>query len=113
MSNKTSFSPVQVITLEAGADTPEHRFIGFDGSISNDPENVVGVSYLNVKRFDSMPIITLGTAIIETSEVIEKGDKVSATTDGKAKITGEDEKVNGRAISNSTSNGFVTILLTP
>lgn len=113
MSNKTSFSPVQVISLEAGSDTPEHRFIGFNGSVTSNPESVVGVSYLNVKRFDLMPIITLGTAIIETSEPISKGAKVSATADGKAKITGEDEKVNGRAISNTTASGYITILLTP
>lgn len=113
MSKNTAFSPTQVISIKSSSLISEHRFVNFSGSLTANPAQVLGVSYLEHNSNEIIPIITLGTAIIETSEAIAIGDKVSATTSGKAKVSGAEDKVNGRAISACSGAGFITILLTP
>ncbi|MFY8162377.1 MAG: hypothetical protein ACOVNU_13670 [Candidatus Kapaibacteriota bacterium] len=113
MAKSTSFSPIQVISLVASSELVEHRFIGFNGAPTADSDAVLGVTYLNTKVNDIAPVITLGTAIIESSEAIAVGDYISTTIDGKAKVTEEGDKANGRAITSTSGSGFLTILLTP
>jgi|GEM_PF-3682915 len=113
MSKSTSFSPTQVISIKSSSLISEHRFVNFSGSITANSAQVLGVSYLEHKSNEIIPVITLGTAIIETSEAIAVGDKVSATTSGTAKVSAVNDKVNGRAITACSGAGFITILLTP
>jgi hypothetical protein len=110
---KTSFSPIQVITITTNSNIVEHRFIDFYGNLANHSQNVLGISYLNIQANDYAPVITLGTAIIEASEDINVGDEISCDKNGKAKLRQDGEKINGRAINATLANGYFTILLTP
>ncbi len=80
-----SYNPAQKISVRAEDEIPARRFISAFGKVCQPTEVAIGVSEIAWAKGNTMSVITLGTVLIDTSEAIAKGDKISVATDGRAK----------------------------
>lgn len=110
--NKT-YQPVQLLTIEATADIPSARFVSFTGELCALETRAFGVSEIDFGLGDVASVITLGTAVVETSGAILKGADVTSDANGKAKTAIAGNPINGRAIDGCSSASFIRIKLVP
>jgi hypothetical protein len=112
VNNKT-YQPLLKLTLKANQDVPAFRFVDFNGNRCGNNVKALGCSDIGYNSGDSMSIIAVGTATIETSGAITKGNDVASATDGKGRSASPGEKVVGRALDTCTGADFIRILLVP
>ena len=110
--NKT-YQPVKLLTIEASEDIPSARFVSYTGGLCGLETRAFGVSEIDFSEGDVASVITLGTAVVETSEAILQGADVTSDSDGKAKTAGALHPVNGRAIDGCSSASFIRIKFVP
>ncbi len=109
--NQTS-SPLQLITIRANSDIPAHRFINARGDLCAHTENPIGISEISWNAGDTMSVISYGTALIETLEAINIGEKVGVSnSSGKAcRKTNEGDWV-ATALSSGASGSIIKVKL--
>ena len=105
-----TYQPVLRLTVKAAQDITAYHFVDFEGNVSGFGQQSLGVADYDATMGENISIITLGTAIVRTSESILIGDYVSSDPLGNAKAFVAGDKICGIALGNS-SNGFVKILL--
>lgn len=110
--NKT-YQPIQSLTIKAESDLPAFRFVSFGGQVCGDNQKSLGVTVGNWTNGAYASVIVLGTAIVESAENINIGDKVASNAIGKAKVATTGSEINGRALNSATAGEFVRILLVP
>lgn len=113
MSNNLTYDPIQKISVKVDEDVPAFRFVDAGGSICTESEKAIGVTDSDWLDGDIASVITLGTAIIETTGAVSVGANVSCSTNGKGKTIFGEEEINGRALTGTSGAGFVKILLIP
>jgi len=111
LNNKT-YSPLGYVTVKAASDLLPNRFIGFDGNPSAAETKSLGISESKWLAGEFASVITIGTAIVETSVAVNAGDKLTSDTDGKAKKSTGSMIINGRSLDTISDAGFVRVLLT-
>jgi hypothetical protein len=109
-SNK-SYQPLQVLGIKASEDIPANRFVGYDGAICNNESRAFGVTEVSWMNGEMISAISLGTAIIETSQAISIGQDVTSDDSGKGIPANPSSSVNGRALDTSAGAGFIRIKL--
>ncbi len=113
MNNKVTYQPLQKITVRAEEKLPAFRFVAHDGTICATGAKSLGVVEKDWLEATYASIITLGTVPIETTETVLAGNPVTCSTEGKAKVAGTGDEINGRAIESCSGKGFVKIILVP
>lgn len=110
-ANNKTYHPLCYFTIKSATDILPNRFIGFDGAYSGDEEKALGVSDSEWASNEFASIIISGIAVVESSEELVAGDKITSDTDGKAKKAISTEPINGYSLDTITAAGFVRILL--
>lgn len=110
---KNTYNPVAIQSVKATVDITANRFISFAGGILGNELKALGVAEVKAASGDMFPVITIGTAIIETSMAINVGDNIASDASGKGKLAVALAPINGRALTSTASAGFVTINLVP
>lgn len=111
--NKNTYNPVAIQSVKATVDITANRFISFAGGILGNELKSLGVAEVKAANGEMFPVVTLGTAIIETATGINVGDNITSDANGKGKLAVALAPVNGRALTSTASAGFVTIQLVP
>lgn len=109
--SKSSYDPVQIITLEAGEALEAFRFVEADGTYTSAGEFPFAATMFSWESGDKASFITLGTILIETSEDVYTGDDIVVTTDGKAGVYSGTETKVGKALNDAATGETVKVLL--
>ena len=110
MSDKAyNYQPAQLISIKANEDLPAKRFISPSGNLCQAGLIAIGVTEINWLKGNNTSIISLGTALVESVELIAVGDKVASATEGKAKKHVGTEEILGIALGAGKSGGLVKI----
>ncbi len=104
-----SYQPAQLLSIKAQEDLPSKRFVSPNGYLTDSGLSSIGVTELNWTKGSISSVISLGTAIVECTEVIAIADKISAAADGKAKKFESGDEILGIALSAGTNGGLVKI----
>ncbi|GAB1370404.1 hypothetical protein MASR1M45_04650 [Candidatus Kapaibacterium sp.] len=110
--NDKTFNALAFFSIKAAADLPANRFVGFDGNIAALESKSLGVTQYDCSSGDYASVITIGTAVVETSVAVSAGDKLTADENGLAKKAIGTALINGRSLDTISAPGFVRILLT-
>jgi len=113
MINDKTYSPIQTLTFKSSGDIVKNRFVNYSGALCSDDTKSVGVAAINCLSGEIGSVVTIGTAVVETSASITVGSPVTAAANGKARTAVDDDIINGRALNSVSGSGFVTILLVP
>ncbi len=108
--NKT-YQPVQYLTVKSAEALPACRFVAFDGTVAGDAEKALGVTEIEWLADEYASVVSIGTAVVETDGTISTGDDITSDADGKARAAVAGEAVNGRALEDAASAGYVKIML--
>jgi len=106
--------PILALTVKAAAAITGRRFVAYDDAMAGVAgEKVMGVAQRNAEIGDAVAITRLGTAIVETGGVFNRGDAVMTDNQGRAVVHGgTTEYFAGDALGDSGGAGeFVEILL--
>ena len=76
--------PILITSIEAAADIPKNRIVGFDGNFAPIEGKALGVSNADASQGEQMSVVCVGIALIQSAGAIPKGEAVSCTADGKA-----------------------------
>lgn len=71
-------------SITAGADIPKSRFIGFDGGLCAANTKALGVSEVDTKQGQQLPVIVYGIAMVETGGAVSAGSAVTSDSSGRA-----------------------------
>jgi hypothetical protein len=112
MKTKCTFTPILQISKKVSQDIVPYRFVNYAGQLASTGEKALGVSEDTWLSASTASLVAIGTAVLETSGTVAIGNKISADTNGKAKVTSSTEEVNGYAITGCTGAGMISILLT-
>ncbi len=110
---KNTYNPASNVTMKAVVDITANRFISFNGNISANETKSIGVAETKAASGEMFTVISLGTAIVETSVAVNVGDNITSDSSGKGKLAVGAMIVNGRALTSCTGAGFITIHLVP
>lgn len=109
--NKATSSPVLTLSQTAGEDLLAYRAINFDGELTDDGDDFLGVTDLEWREGEIASAIALGAPIMEASGAVSKGDNIVLDTGGKAKAyAGSGAKV-GFALNSAADGGYVKVLI--
>lgn len=109
MSKALNYQPLQLITIRAGEDIIPNRFININGFHCSNDQYAVGVSEISWFKGAFASVISFGTALIESAETINAGDKVASAADGKAKVAVETSEIIGTALTSSIAGRKVKV----
>jgi hypothetical protein len=110
-ANNKTYQPVSYFTIKATADLLPNRFVSFTGGYPDAESKSLGVADSKWVEGENASVITIGTAVVESSVAVNAGDKITSDTDGKAKKASGAMPVNGRSLDTTTGAGFIRILL--
>jgi len=79
-----TYQPILTTSITAGADIPKGRFIGFDGGLCGANAKALGVSEVDTKQGQQLPVIVYGIAIVETGGAVSAGAAVTSDSSGRA-----------------------------
>jgi hypothetical protein len=105
-----AYQPVMRLSITANTDIPAFKFVDFSGNLCSNTIKSLGVSDFAALSGDLTSIITIGTAILQTSEAIARGGLVASDTTGNAKNWVAGDEVQGIAVAASEGN-YVVVLL--
>lgn len=111
MSKNLTYDPIQKISIKIDEDIPAFRFVDASGSLCAESEKAIGVTDSDWLNGDVASVVSLGTAIIETSGAVAVGDKVSCSTNGMGKTIFGSEEINGWALTATSGAGFIKIIV--
>lgn len=104
---------ILTLTLLATATLTANRFADYDGGLPSDGGNAMGVVRHNGVSGENVAVIVQGTAPVEVSGAISKGDLVEVGADGRIETQSAGVSV-GRALEASTAAGqVIEVLLLP
>lgn len=93
-----------VLSLLAAADLAACRFVSPTNGVPSAGGNTLGVANSDAATGDYCPVTAVGTAIVEASAAISKGDLVETLDDGRAQTKDTGVAV-GRALQEATAAG--------
>jgi hypothetical protein len=102
---KTYF-PVLTVSFAVASDIPKARFIGFNGALCAQNAKALGVSEVDTKQGQQMPVIVYGIALVESGGAVNVGDAVTSDANGKA-VPAETNPVNGYALDAASGAGEI------
>ncbi|MFN3195818.1 MAG: capsid cement protein [Chlorobiota bacterium] len=109
--NTATSSPILTLSYTAGEDLPAYRAINFDGELTDDGAELLGVTDLAWSTGEVASVIAIGAPIMEASGAISKGDSIVLATDGKdAAFGGSGTKI-GFALNDAADGGYVKVLI--
>lgn len=111
MISTLTYNSALTISVKASQDIPKFRFVDYDGNLCGAGERALGISSLEAATGRQISLVILGTMLLESAGVINKGDAVSSDADGKAKLAETGETVNGYALSSSSGVGSIVVRL--
>jgi hypothetical protein len=101
-----TYNPVLTVSVTAASDIPKARFIGFNGDLCAQNTKALGVSEVDTKLGQQMPVIVYGIALVESGGAVNVGAAVTSDANGKAVPAGTNP-VNGYALDGSTGAGEI------
>lgn len=110
-----TYNPVQTITLTPSGAIAPHRFVAFDGAQAVAGQAARGVTHDGAEVGDkAVPVIVLGTAIVEAGGAFNAQDLLTADASGRAVAvaTASDNAINAIATSAAAAAGdFVEVIV--
>ncbi len=111
--NTKTYQPLQSLTILSTDVLPAFRFVNYAGMLCGNNKRAIGVTEVDWLPEQYAQVVALGTMTVEAATAITRGDNVTSAADGKARKANTGEIVNGRALENAVSGGFVKIKLVP
>lgn len=109
--NTATSSPVLTLSYTVGEDLPAFRAINFDGELTDDGAELLGVTDLAWSTGEVASVIVIGAPIMEASGAVSIGDSIILDTGGKAKAyAGTGTKI-GFALNSAADGGYVKVLI--
>lgn len=98
------YRAIATASVEATADTPVARFVGYAGDMCAAGAKAFGVSETEAAAGEMMPVAYEGIMPVEASAAIAVGDAVESAADGKAAVK-DTGVINGYAVSAAAAAG--------
>lgn len=111
MISTLTYNSALTISVKASQDIPKFRFVDYFGNLCGAGDRALGVSSIETASGRQISLEILGTILVESGGVINKGDAVSSDAEGKAKLAEAGETVNGYALSSSSGVGVIKVRL--
>lgn len=110
-----TYNPVQVITLTPVGAIAPNRFVAFDGAQAVAGQAARGVTHDGAEAGDkAVPVIVLGTAIVEAGGAFNAQDLLTADASGRAVaiVNASDNVINAIALGAAAAAGdFVEVIV--
>ena len=90
--------PIARISIAAAADLSKQLFIGLTGALCAADAKPLGVSEVDVKSGEQMPVIIAGVALVKSGAAITAGAKLECDANGKAVTWATSGEVAGWAL---------------
>lgn len=103
-------NPILILSVTASEDITAHRFVAPGGSVPDAGGNTLGAAMADTLTGQSIPVVALGTAIVEAAGNIAANALVESDADGKA-VTLDTGEVAGRALQAGAAGRKIEILL--
>jgi hypothetical protein len=107
--------PVLTLTITSAGAVSAHRFVTPGGAQAGADGNAIGVTQTDAAAAGAhMPVVALGTAIVEAGAAISAGATVKSDAQGRAIAWATSGARLGIALTSSSAAGqFVEVLLIP
>ena len=108
------FQPIMILTIIAAGVIAAARFVLVSGAQAGAAANTAGVAqYAAAAAGEAVPVVALGTAVVETGGIFAAGALLETDVDGKAVVKAAGPGV-ARALEASGAAGeFVEVILIP
>lgn len=113
MSKTPNYQPILTLSINSTSDIPAGRFVEYSGRICRNGYKSLGVSEIESLNGEIIPIITIGTALVQANGNLSIGMDLVSDTNGKAIPYESGSYVNGVALSNAIAGEYVKVLLRP
>ncbi len=102
-----TYKPGITDSVMAAENLTKQRFVGFNGKHTGAGAKALGVCDASIDKNQLAPVVLNGILLIETGGAIAVGDKITSDGQGRAKIAGNNDEINGYALDEAQGNNEI------
>lgn len=100
------YNAILIKSLQASGAVSAKRFVDFNGrQIDSAGKGALGIALYDADDGEAVPVVVLGTAVVESGGIISVGDYLTSDANGKAITATTGQTINAIALSAASGAG--------